>query len=150
MVGKEAQEAINQQAYRSFQAHEALLFSSIDYQSDYRKYVIRAYHYIRSRLLVPARCYEGGDFGPISIGGPAHCDIMDLEVWIAKQSSPRLSRDVLEWMNDSSPEEVAHTRGMVRIPIYTHMQRRRRSIARDFDSDSESGHKMVETANIQV
>lgn len=129
MVGKEAEKAINQQAYRAFQVHEALLFSSIEYQSDYRKYVIRAYHYIRSRLYVPGRSYESENFGPLSIGGPAHCDIMDLDNWLSHQGSEKISQEVLEWMSDSSPEEVAHARGMVRIPLKDTIKKRRQRIA---------------------
>jgi len=125
----------DRQAYRAFQAQEALLSSSIDYQSDYRKYVVRAYHYIRARLLVPGRCYESEDFGPMALGSPAHCDVIDLDVWLTKQDNSRLSEDALDWMCDSSPEEVAHMRSLVRIPLKDTIKKKRQRIIHRANAD---------------
>lgn len=125
MAGNEVDQTADQQAYRNYQINEAL-HSSLEYTSDYRKYVIWSYLYVRSRLAVPGRSYESDFSGMLPLGGPAHCDVMDLDRWLEEEGTDKIRRDIIEWMNDSSPEQVAYYRGLSRVPKQTISKRRNR------------------------
>lgn len=119
----------DQQAYRRYQTQQAienLLDSAVEYTSDYRRYVILSYLYVRSRLGVPGRSYESEYSGMLPLGGPAHCDVMDLDRWLEAEDSDKLRRDVMDWMLDASPEQVAYYRGLSRIPKSNLSERRSR------------------------
>ena len=103
-------EELDRQAYSRWQAIEAVM-TPMDRVSDWVKYVIASYLYTRSRLFVPGRHYEDSDHGPLSAGGNAHADIMDLDVWL-QQQSPEDKQTILDWMRDSSLEETAYWRGL--------------------------------------
>lgn len=137
MVGKGVSEAADQQAYRNYQINEAL-YSSLEYSSDYRKYVIWSYLYIRSRLGVPGRSYESEYSGMLPLGGPAHCDVMDLDRWLVNEGTDRIRRDVIEWILDSSPEQIAYYRGLARAPKAPNISRRRKQLAEKAQNFTES------------
>ena len=105
-----ANESLDKEAYSRWQAVEAVL-TPMDHVSDYRKYVIRSYLYIRSRLFVPGRCYEDNDHGPLAAGGNAHADIIDLDAWLQRQSGED-NLEIIDWMRDASLESVAYWRGL--------------------------------------
>lgn len=62
--------------------------------------------------MVPGRCYEGNDHGPLSAGGNAHVDVIDFDNWLQGKSDAQLRQETLDWMRDSSLELVAHWRGL--------------------------------------
>ena len=97
---------------REYRAYVQQLTGEIDLSpSDYMRYVISAYAYFRSRLLVPGRCYEDNNHGTLAIGGSAHADIIDLDQWLSRQS-PTTSIEALDWVRGSSLEQVAYWRGL--------------------------------------
>lgn len=105
---------IDRESYTRWQAVEAVM-TPIDKVSEHAKYVIRSYLYTRSRLMVPGRCYEDNDHGPLSAGGNAHIDIIDFDNWLEKQDGEEgatLRKETLDWMRDSSLELVAYWRGL--------------------------------------
>lgn len=104
-------EQLDKESYARWQAVESVM-SPIDRVSEYRKYVIRSYLYVRSRLMVPGRCYEGNDHGPLSAGGNAHVDVIDFDNWLQNKSDAQLRQETLDWMRDSSLELVAYWRGL--------------------------------------
>ena len=106
-------EALDKETYSHWQAVEAVM-TPVDMVSDHKKYVIRAYLYIRSRLLVPGRNYEDEDHGPLAAGGNAHADLIDFDIWLQSQADPdgQLRQETLDWMRDASLEDVAYWRGL--------------------------------------
>lgn len=78
---------------------------------DHTRYVISAYMYFRSRLLTPGRCYEDDNHGNLAIGGSAHADVIDLDMWLAEQSEDT-QREALDWALGSSLEQIAYWRGL--------------------------------------
>jgi len=112
-----------QLSYRRHQSIESQFSSPIERGPAYNKYLLSAYLYFRARLCVPGRAYDETDGGMLAIGGSAHCDILDLESFLAQQGDD--DKDVAYyWMLDSSPDEVAQlrrSRGYSR----TSMQRKR-------------------------
>src|SRR5574338_616288 len=96
---------------------------------DYTKYVISAYPYFRSRLLISGRCYEDDNHGAMAIGGSAHSDIIDLDIWLSRQTA-ETRVEALDWMSGSSLEQVAYWRGFARGHKAT-VSRRMTKIARD-------------------
>lgn len=87
--------------------------SPLDRTSDYWRHIIAAYLYFRSRLFAPGRAYDSEDDGMLAIGGSAHCDVMDLDVKLGA-ASPEAKRTAVEWMLDSSPDDVAYWRKLGR------------------------------------
>lgn len=117
------------ETYRRYQAEEAR-YEAIEGRAGFNhwfKYLLSAYNYYRSRLLVPGRSYEDGDNGAIAIGGAAHCDLMDLEVWLGAQPAAA-RREAIDWAMDTSLEQVAYWRGMGRSSASTIMRRRNRLV----------------------
>lgn len=103
---------------------------------DYQKYVISAYPYFRSRLLVPGRCHEDDDHGSLAIGGSAHVDLIDLDIWLSKQND--LTRlEALDWINGSSLEQTAYYRGLGKSSKST-IKRRRDKIAAKRSKSNEN------------
>lgn len=95
--------------------------------SDYVKYVISAYAYFRSRLLIPGRCYEDDNHGAMAIGGSAHADVIDLDIWLSQQGKETID-EAVDWIKGSSLEQVAYWRGLGRKNRGT-ISRRRKKIA---------------------
>lgn len=112
----------------------------MDRVEDYTKYIMRAYLYIRSRLLVPGRNYEFNAPGPLAAGGNAHIDVMDLDNWLMRQPAEDI-REILDWMNDSSLESVAYWRGL-RHP--KSIQRKRQKIEKNLVSTSKKTAPLTE------
>lgn len=117
----------------------------IDKVSEYKKYLIRSYLYTRSRLMVPGRNYEDNDHGPLSAGGNAHVDIIDFDNWMEKQNgedSVQMRREALDWMRDSSLEQVAYWRGLRHRST---IKRRRDKIVKNATADatkSQAEHRV--------
>lgn len=103
-------EELDKQAYARWQAIEAVM-TPMDEVSDYSKYLMQSYLYVRSRLFVPGRCYEEGEPGPLAAGGNAHADIMDLDNWLKDQSKEDIDT-ILDWMRDATLDEAAYWRGL--------------------------------------
>lgn len=93
--------------------------------SDYVRYVISAYPYFRSRLLVPGRCYEDDTHGMMAIGGSAHMDIIDLDIWLSSQSKSTMD-EAVDWILGSSLEQIAYWRGFGKTHKGTISRRRDR------------------------
>jgi hypothetical protein len=102
--------------------------------ADYTRFVISAYVYFRSRLLVPGRCYEDTHHGPLAIGGAAHADVMDLDRWLDKQNGDTL-REALDWMRGSSLADVAYWRGLGHA---SSVKRRRDKIVENHDNPAKN------------
>jgi hypothetical protein len=101
--------------------------------ADYTRFVISAYAYFRSRLLVPGRCYEDSNHGPLAIGGAAHADVMDLDRWLHKQGSGTVT-EALDWMRGSSLADVAYWRGLGHAST---IKRRRDKIVENATDDAK-------------
>lgn len=104
-----------------------------EHVGDYFKYVISAYPYFKSRLLIPGRCYEDDNHGSMAIGGSAHADLMDLEQWL-KGKDGNMREEILDWMRGSSLEQVAYWRGLGKNNKGT-ISRRRSKIAQKATKD---------------
>lgn len=112
MAGRKPDHRIPIDDRREYDNYVAQMTGQIEMNpSDYTRYVISAYAYFRSRLLVPGRCYEDNNHGTLAIGGSAHADIIDLDKWLLKQNG-NTSREALDWVKGSSLEQVAYWRGM--------------------------------------
>lgn len=96
-------------SYRRHVAIEQQFSSPIERSPAYTKYLLSAYLYFRARLCVPGRAYDEDDSGMLAIGGSAHCDLMDLDNFLAAQGDAD-RRVAWYWMLDASPEEVAQLR----------------------------------------
>ena len=94
-------------------AIEHLITSPLDRTPAYYKYLMSAYLYYEARLAVPGRAYDTDDVGMLALGGSAHCDLMDLEVWLTR-ADDRTRETALAWALDASPEQVAYWRGLGR------------------------------------
>lgn len=94
---------------------------------NYARYLISAYPYYRSRLLVPGRCYEDDNHGMLAVGGSAHLDIIDLDIYLS-QSDSKSQQEALDWISGSSLELVAYWRGLGKASAST-VKRRRDKIA---------------------
>lgn len=117
---------MDKQSYDEYLAQEAS--DTIESgTSDYVRYVISAYPYFRSRLLVPGRCYEDDSHGMMAIGGSAHMDVIDLDMWLSEQS-PETMDEALDWILGSSLEQIAYWRGFGRGHKGT-LSRRREKLA---------------------
>lgn len=97
--------------------------------SNYARYLISAYPYYRARLLVPGRCYEDDNHGMLAVGGSAHLDIIDLDVYLSQKDKPA-QREALDWMCGSSLELVAYWRGLGKSSAST-IKRRRDKIVKN-------------------
>lgn len=95
--------------------------------SDYVRYVISAYPYFRSRLLVPGRCYEDDLHGTMAIGGSAHMDLIDLDMWLCTQSRETVD-EAVDWILGSSLEQISYWRGFGKTHKGT-LSRRRDKLA---------------------
>ena len=93
----------------------------------YQKYVIAAYAYFRSRVLIPGRCYEDESRGALAIGGAAHLDIIDLDQWMDRQNR-ETNDEMLDWIGGATLEQVAYWRGLGKYSAST-IKRRRDKIA---------------------
>ena len=116
---------IDQKIYEEYLAE--VDYSSFSGGSDYARYIISAYAYYRSRLLVPGRCYEDDNHGMLAVGGSAHLDIIDLDIWLSKQNDQSI-REAIDWARGSSLGEVSYWRGLGRSSAST-IKRRRDKIA---------------------
>lgn len=99
-------------SYRTWQTVQQTVESPLDRVGAFWKYVLSAYCYYRSRLVVPGRAYHSDADGMLAIGGSAHCDVMDLEVVVAAMSAEARD-DAYEWTLGSSQEQIAHWRGLI-------------------------------------
>lgn len=108
-----------------------------DRSSNKQKYVLSAYNYYRSRLLVPGRNYADEDHGPLAIGGSAHVDLIDLDIWLSKQNV-RVKREARDWTLDASLEQTAYWRGLGPNSRST-IKRRRDKIAEDAHENATNG-----------
>lgn len=111
-------------SYSQWRKIESEVITPLDRVSEYKKYLIRSYLYSRSRLVIPGRCHEDNDHGPLSIGGNAHLDVIDLDIWLKEESTKQDRDEILHWMNDSSQEQVSYLRGS-RHASKTHRRRNR-------------------------
>lgn len=124
----------DQESYNEYLRQE---FSDLDdNSSDFQKFLISAYPYFRSRLLVPGRCHEDEDHGSLAIGGSAHLDIVDLDIWLSQQSD-LVRLEVLDWVNDTSLEQTAYYRGLGKYSKST-IKRRRDKIAENRSKSTEN------------
>lgn len=94
---------------------------------DYQRYVLSAYPYFRARLLVPGRNHADEDSGMLAIGGSAHVDLIDLDIWLAQQPAD-IREEALYWIRGSSLEQTAFWRGLGKSSRST-IKRRRDRIA---------------------
>lgn len=97
--------------------------------SNYARYLISAYPYYRSRLLVPGRCYEDDNHGMLAVGGSAHLDIIDLDMYLS-QKDESSQKEALDWICGSSLEMVAYWRGLGKSSAST-IKRRRDKITKN-------------------
>jgi len=101
---------------------------------NYARYLISAYGYYRSRLLVPGRCYEDDNHGMLAVGGSAHLDIIDLDIYMSRQGDAD-KKEVMDWARGSSLEQVAYWRGLGKNSAST-IKRRRDKIANNAKLDN--------------
>lgn len=135
---------IDRESYSRWLAVESVM-TPIDKVTEYKKYIIRSYLYTRSRLMVPGRTYEDNDHGPLSAGGNAHVDIIDFDNWMEKQTgedSAQLRREALDWMRDSSLEQVAYWRGLRHRST---IKRRRDKIVKNIVSDATKTQREIQS-----
>lgn len=100
-------------AYRRTPEIEAAAAHPLEYTPDWYKYMFSAYLYMRSRLLMPGRAYDTDETGMLSVGGSAHVDLLDIDVWL--QAQPDETRmHALAWALDAGPEDVAYWRKLGR------------------------------------
>lgn len=135
---------IDRDSYSRWLAVESVM-TPIDKVTEYKKYIIRSYLYTRSRLMVPGRTYEDNDHGPLSAGGNAHVDIIDFDNWMEKQTgedSAQLRREALDWMRDSSLEQVAYWRGLRHRST---IKRRRDKIVKNIVSDATKTQREIQS-----
>ncbi len=103
---------------------------------NYQKYVISAYNYFRSRLLVPGRCYEDESRGMLAVGGSAHLDIIDLDIWLKKQQ-PETEMEFLDWSGGSSLEQTAYWRGLGKYSASTIKRRRDKLLKQNVEDNAK-------------
>ena len=125
-------------SYRLWQIAQNVVYSPMDRTSPYWKYVLSAYHYFRSRLTGPGRAYDTDDTGMLAIGGSAHCDIIDLDVWLAQQAD-NVRLGAYEMTLDASQEKVAYWRNYARGYSRQSVQRQREKIAVGATADIDAG-----------
>lgn len=101
---------------------------------NYARYLISAYPYYRARLLVPGRCYEDDNHGTLAVGGSAHLDIIDLDVFMAK-SDVSTQEETIDWACGSSLDQVAYWRGLGKSSAST-IKRRRDKIVNNAKLDN--------------
>lgn len=123
-----AHAAADRDAYTRWQAIEAAVVSPLDRTPAFWKALITAYPYWRSRLAAPGRAYDSEEHGQLPIGGSAHADVMDLDVYLGSRDQ-RTRDEAVAMMGDSSPESVAYWRGLGRGSSRTTQWRRRNEIA---------------------
>jgi hypothetical protein len=109
-------------------AIESLITSPLDRTPSYYKYLMSAYLYYEARLAVPGRAYDTDDLGMLALGGSAHVDLLDLEVWLAS-ADDRTRSEALTWALDASPEQVSYWRGLGRGHSPRNVRRERESMA---------------------
>jgi len=115
-------------SYQTWQTVQATVETSLDRTPSFWKYVMSAYPYFKSRLFVPGRAYDSDEHGMLAIGGSAHADCMDLDVYLATQSKETQDA-AIEWMGDASQEKVAYWRGFGRGNSQPSVSRQRSRIA---------------------
>jgi hypothetical protein len=106
---------------------------------EYQRYVLSAYPYFRARLLVPGRNHADEDSGTLAIGGSAHIDIIDLDIWLEKQNAD-IREEALHWIRGSSLEQTAYWRGLGKGSRST-IKRRRDRIAQKSAEYATNGTK---------
>ena len=97
--------------------------------SNYARYLISAYAYYRSRLLVPGRCYEDDNHGTLAVGGSAHLDIIDLDIYLSGKGADAIN-EAIDWIGGASLETVAYWRSLGKSSAST-IKRRRDKLAKD-------------------
>lgn len=128
-------------SYRLWQVAQSVVASPMDRTSPYYKYLLSAYHYFRSRLTGPGRAYDTDDTGMLAIGGSAHCDLMDLDVWLSRQDDAT-RRTAYEWTLDASQEKVAYWHNYARGYSRQSVQRQRQGVADDATAEID-GQKVL-------
>lgn len=128
-------------SYREHLSIEAMLASPLDRTPPYMKYLVSAWPYYRARLGAPGRAYDIEDSGMLAIGGSAHCDLLDFEVWLSRQNGAT-KQEVYKWTMDSSPETIAYWRGFGR----GHSPR---SIRRERDRIATSASEALSASNAE-
>jgi hypothetical protein len=118
---------LDQQAYQHYQRSAQV--ENNEESTDYQRYILSAYPYFRARLLVPGRNHSDDASGSIAIGGSAHIDLIDLDIWLSKQSA-KVRLEALYWIRGTSLEQTAYWRGMGKSSRST-IKRRRDKIVRN-------------------
>lgn len=138
---------LDRQSYQTWQRTQEIVTdmttSSLDRVADYWRHIIAAYPYFRSRLLAPGRAYDSEEDGMLAIGGSAHCDVMDLDVKLAGMS-PQARQTAINWMDDTSPDDVAYWRKLGRGSSRWTIQRRRNELIQKLDAPN-SGESVVDS-----
>lgn len=130
----------------AYQVYIRTLNQSVAEESnEYQRYILSAYPYFRARLLVPGRNHADEDSGMLAIGGSAHVDVIDLDIWLSKQSAD-VREEALHWIRGSSLEKTAYHRGLGKASRST-IKRRRDKIVRNSRENATNG---VETAHKEV
>lgn len=121
-------------SYQTWVKVQQTIESPLDRIGPHWKYVLSAYLYFRSRLFVPGRAYDSEEHGMLSIGGTAHCEVMDLDVKLSRMSK-QAQRDACDWMLGTSQERIAEWRKMGRGESQSSISRRRSRLIEDLESD---------------
>lgn len=117
-------------SYQTWQKVQQTVESSMDRTPSFWKYVLSAYLFYKSRLAVPGRAYDSDEHGMLAIGGSAHADVMDLELYIGRQSAETRT-EAYDWTLDSSQEKVSEWRKMGHGISQQTVSRRRNRIVED-------------------
>lgn len=123
---------LDRESYRIYQQSAQAELN--DQSTDYQRYILSAYPYFRSRLLVPGRNHAEDAYGSIAIGGSAHVDLIDLDIWLSKQNDT-VRTEALYWIRGSSLEQTAYWRGMGKSSRST-IKRRRDKIAQNLTENA--------------
>lgn len=124
-------------AYAIYQKKEREEFN--EYSTDYQRYVLSAYPYFRSRLLAPGRNHADEDSGSLAIGGSAHVNLIDMDIWLSRQPQ-QVREEALHWIRGSSLEQTAYWRGLGRSSKST-IKRRRDKIAQNAAKNATNGRE---------
>lgn len=114
--------------------------------SEYQRYVLSAYPYFRSRLFVPGRNHADEDSGSLAIGGSAHVDVIDLDIWLSKQPK-HIVDEALVWMRGSSLEQAAYWRGLGKSSV-NRIKRDRDKIVENYMKSTKNAKNATENTDI--
>lgn len=124
---------MDRKAYEDYLSQQKRIVE--EHSSNYQKYVISAYAYFRSRLLVPGRCYEDESRGMLAVGGSAHLDIIDLDIWMKSQPS-EAEEEFIDWASGSSLEQTAYWRGLGKYSASTIKRRRDKLLKQKMEDEN--------------